>query len=235
MEKINALLDKIDTLSIRERGIILAAIIFIMFSVWNSFFMQPKLEEERKILADLQMKRTEQSVINIKLQGLIRQDQGGPDTVNRNKVAELEKQLDEIEANVRQSTNHLVTPEKMAMILQTILNKSHGLELTEIKGLGASPLLTQAAPEPLPETADDTGDLPPQSSVGGELENAYKHGLIIKFEGDYMSTLAYMRELESLEWGFFWENMEYEVIEYPTGKVALTLYTLSLDKDWIGV
>jgi len=44
-----------------------------------------------------------------------------------------------------------------------------------------------------------------------------------------------MRELESLEWRFFWDNLEYEVIEYPRGLITFTLYTISLDKDWIGV
>ena len=62
-----------------------------------------------------------------------------------------------------------------------------------------------------------------------------KHGLMIAFEGDYMSTLSFMQEIESLEWGFFWDSLEYEVIDYPTSRVVITLFTLSLDKNWIGV
>lgn len=238
MQQIKALLDKIDSLSIRERGIILAGMIFIMFIVWDSFFMRPQLLEERKILAEMQIKRAEQSVLNVKFQQLVRQEQGDPDAVSRERLAGLKKQLDEIETNVRQSTNHLVSPKNMAMILQTILNKSKGLELTEIKGLGASPLLTRTIPESQNNDANASNSepaQPPAGSITGGMENAYKHGLVIKFEGDYMSTLAYIQELESLEWGFFWENLEYEVIEYPRGRVAITLYTLSLEKEWIGV
>jgi len=228
MDQIKAIMDRVDALSIRERGIILAAIIFIMFTVWDKLLMQPQLLEERKVLADLQLKQAEQTVMNIRFQEQVRKDQTDPDAVNRARLETLKKQLAEIELDVRESTNHLVSPNNMAVILQTILNKSRGLQLTEIRGLGVSPLIAVAA---VPAGQEGVASPP---AVDG-LENAYKHGLILKFEGDYMSTLQYLRELEALEWGFFWENLEYEVIEYPRGRVSITLYTLSLEKDWIGV
>jgi MSHA biogenesis protein MshJ len=228
MDQIKAIMDRVDALSIRERGIILAAIIFIMFTVWDKLLMQPQLLEERKVLADLQLKQAEQTVMNIRFQEQVRKDQTDPDAVNRARLETLKKQLAEIETDVRESTNHLVSPNNMAVILQTILNKSRGLQLTEIRGLGVSPLIAVAA---VPAGQEGVASPP---AVDG-LENAYKHGLILKFEGDYMSTLQYLRELEALEWGFFWENLEYEVIEYPRGRVSITLYTLSLEKDWIGV
>lgn len=224
-------MEKIDSLSIRERGIIMIGIVFVMFILWDSYFMRPQVVVEKRVLADLQVKRAEQGALNVKFQQLVRKEQGGADSLNRKKLAELQQQLAAIEADVRQSTNHLVSPAKMAAILQTILNKSAGLELTEIKGLGASPLLTQTPSE----TSTVSGGAGTEPGTAAGLNNAYKHGLVIKFEGDYLSTLKYMRQLESLEWGFFWENLEYEVVNYPKGRVAITLYTLSLEKDWIGV
>lgn len=228
MEKIRLLMDRIDALSIRERGLILAGIVFIMFTVWDRLLMQPQLLEERRVLSNLQVKQAEQSVMNLKLQGQVRRDQVDPDVANRAQLEMLKKQLTEIETNVRQSTGHLVSPRNMPVILQTILNKSEGLQLTEIRGLGVSPLLD------VPVVPAGENQTPVTANTDG-LENAYKHGLVLKFEGDYMSTLNYLRELEALEWGFFWENLEYEVIEYPKGRIAITLYTLSLEKGWIGV
>ena len=70
---------------------------------------------------------------------------------------------------------------------------------------------------------------------GDELENAYKHGLRIEFEGDYMTTLDYIRGLESLELRFLWDSLEFQVEEYPRSRVSITVFTLSLDQDWIGV
>ncbi len=65
------------------------------------------------------------------------------------------------------------------------------------------------------------------------LGNAYRHGLRIVFNGSYMSTLAYVKELESLENEFIWDNLKFEITEYPDGKVSITVFTLSLDRNWI--
>jgi MSHA biogenesis protein MshJ len=235
MEQIKVLMGRIDALSIRERGIIFAAIVIIMFAVWDSVFIQPQVNEERKVLADLQMKRAEQSVLNVKFQNLIKQQRGDVDVLNRERLAQLKQQLDEIESNVRASTNHLIPPGQMAVVLQTILNKSGGLQLTEIKGLGASPLLAPAVQHGQVPAVVGSNTAAQVQPAGGGMDNAYKHGLLIRLEGDYMATLEYLRALEALEWGFFWENLEYEVLEYPRASVVITLYTLSLEKDWIGV
>ncbi len=236
MEQIRAWLNRIDSLSIRERGLILAGVIFLLFTVWDMLFMQPQAAQEQRVLAQLQLKQAEQTALNARLQKLIMENRGDPDAINRQRLAGLRRQLDEIESSVRESAVHLVSPQNMAVILQTILNRSHGLELTAIRGLGASPLLGGTArQQPADDAADGgTGNVI-MAGDAGELDNAFRHGLVITFEGDYMSTLAYMRELESLEWRFFWDNLEYEVIEYPRGRISFTLYTLSLDKNWIGV
>lgn len=230
MERFKALADRIDALSLRERGIILAGIIFVLYSAWDLFLMQPQVVQERNLLADLQIKRAEQGVLNIRFQKLLAGNPGDPGAGNRRRLEELKDQLDRVDSEVSASAKHLVSPANMARILRLILNKSGGLQLTEIRGLGAKPLLEQ-------QDAPGSSAAAPAASGSGAtaLENAYKHGLVIRFEGDYFSTLNYIRELEALEWEFFWENLEYEVTEYPRGRIMLTLYTLSLDKEWIGV
>jgi len=246
MEKLRFLIDKIDALSIRERGIILAAVVFIMFTLWDTLLMRPQLEENKKLLADLQIKRAEQSALNFRIQGMIRQGSDVSGDSSRNRMEVMKQQLAEVEASVRNSTSHLVDADKMAAILQTILSKSRGLQLIEIKGLGVTPLLAPVAVAEDGQVAevaiddqqpvdDQTPATEVESAGVDAFDNAYKHGLTITLEGDYLSALAYMRELESLEWGFFWETVEYEVTEYPRGTVAITLYTLSLGKEWIGV
>ena len=141
----------------------------------------------------------------------------------------LRKQLNDIESAVQASTRQLVTPENMAVILQTVLQETRGLELLHVRGLGARPVVEQAA-----KTAEESeGDR--QTTGGNVIDNAYKHGLRIEFEGDYLDTLEYVRALEKLDWKFFWDSFEFDVIEYPRSKAAINVFTLSLRKDWIGV
>jgi MSHA biogenesis protein MshJ len=234
MDSIKKIIEQVDSLTMRERGIILAGIIFVLYTIWDMFLIGPQLVSKNTIISQLQVKRGEQSVLNLQYQQLIKQVQGDPDAENRNRLAELKRQLESVEATVRESASYLVAPESMAGILRTILSRSNDLKLIRVKGLGASPLLS-SFDQGQAETEADTGinTQAPQAAAG--LESAYKHGLQIEFEGSYLSTLSFMRDIESLEWGFFWDNLVYEVIDYPTGNVVITLYTVSLDKNWIGV
>ncbi len=137
--------------------------------------------------------------------------------------------METIESQLRNSAQKLISPDNMAVMLETVLLKVKGLELLEVRGLGAKPVI-----EPNEAVADD-----PQANqlVGsaGMIDNAYKHGLRIEFQGDYLGTLEYIQELENLEWDFFWESLEFEVGEYPESRAAITVFTLSLDENWIGV
>lgn len=234
MEKIREFINKIDNLSIRERGIILFAILFVLYSAWDGFFMGPLSITEKKITSELKQKQAEQLVLNTRLQQLVAQSKIDPDSENRKKLNELKVQLDQIESEVKSSTQYLISQKAMARVLETVLLKTKGLELIEIKGLGAQPLLAESA-EKQQEGVTEKKSAALEKPPGGGIENAYKHGLKISFEGDYLTTLDFIRELESLEWGFFWDQFEFEVKKYPEARASITVYTLSLDKDWIGV
>lgn len=234
MEDIKKYMEKIDALSVRERGLIVAGILLALYLIWDAFLMQPLAAKEQGILFELESNKAEQTALNIRYQELIQELQSDPDGRNRELLESLRNQLDDVESDLRESTDFLISPENMAGVLRTILSKSGELQLVEMKGLGVRPLL-----EAPPETdAQDGASVPDNATAPqamGELGNAYKHGLMIVFEGSYAATLNFMKEIESLEWGFFWETLDYEVTEYPTARAALTLYTLSLDENWIGV
>ncbi|MCI0590119.1 MAG: MSHA biogenesis protein MshJ, partial [Gammaproteobacteria bacterium] len=67
------------------------------------------------------------------------------------------------------------------------------------------------------------------------LQTAYMHGLRMEFEGGYLDTLDYLRKLEALPWAFFWDSVDFKVEKYPKALGSITVYTLSLDANWIGV
>ena len=140
------------------------------------------------------------------------------------------KKLGNIEQQVQNSASKLISPDEMALMLETVLVKVKGLELQKVRGLGSEPVVRVAAVKEGQEDTSATG-----VDADNPVSNAYKHGLRIEFRGDYLGTLEYIRELENLEWGFFWESLDFEVNDYPDSSVGITVYTLSLDKNWIGV
>jgi MSHA biogenesis protein MshJ len=92
--------------------------------------------------------------------------------------------------------------------------------------------------EPLVVPEDDAA---PEKAGATERETApsdvrfYRHGLRIELEGSFHETLAFLDEIEGLPGSFMWESVHYEVQEYPTAKVTLTVYMLGNREGWIGV
>jgi MSHA biogenesis protein MshJ len=54
-------------------------------------------------------------------------------------------------------------------------------------------------------------------------------------KGRYADIARYLHTLERLNWRVVWGEVKLETVQYPTTTATLTLYTLSLDKAWIGV
>jgi MSHA biogenesis protein MshJ len=51
--------------------------------------------------------------------------------------------------------------------------------------------------------------------------------------GNYLDMLNYMAALEAMPTQLFWGKAELQVEEYPGARLTLTLYTLSLDAQWM--
>jgi MSHA biogenesis protein MshJ len=232
MGKLKEWQGKIDNLSMRERGAVFFCTLFVVYFVWDMFLLQPLQIEEKRVKSQLQQKQTEQLALNTQIQNMVVDKRTDPNKADREKLHALKSQLEKIESQVQTSTQQLVSPNNMAVILETVLLKVKGLELLAVRGLGAEAVIK---PKDAVEDNKATKATVPGPEPAGIVDNAYKHGLRIEFEGDYMSTLEYIRELENLEWGFFWESLEFKVNEYPDSTVAITVFTLSLDENWIGI
>lgn len=226
---------KIDDLSVRERAAIFLATLAVLFFIWDGYLMTTLDSREKTLRSQLQQKQSEQAALNAELQMLISSRQEDPNKQNREKLESLRAELDAIKTEVMKSTRHLISPNRMAAVLENVLSKTRGLELVEVKGLGSSPLVSGNGKASNDPGSNESGvDDDKNTEENGEFANAYKHGLRIVFNGSFMSTLAYMKELETLDNEFIWENLKFEIIEYPDGQVSITVFTLSLDRDWIG-
>lgn len=233
MKKLQEWQDKIDNLSLRERAAIFFCSLTVVYFVWDMLLMQPLQVTEKRVQSQLQQKQTEQAALNTQIQQLVAGERTDPDRAGREKLQMLKSQLREIELRVQESTQQLVSPKQMAVMLESVLRKVKGLELLEVRGMGSEPIIKPK--QPAATGAKPEAQVASEQAPVSVVQNAYKHGLRIRFKGDYMGTLEYIRELENSGWGFFWESLEFEVKEYPDSIAVITVFTLSLDKNWIGV
>ena len=229
MDKLKQFIARIDALSLRERAIVMAGILTLMFLGWYSYLMEPLLQEEKRIMSELDDKRTQLQSLNDQFVQMTGQRQQDPDQENSKKLANIRQQVAQVKQQVNSATANLVPPETMPDILRMVLNKTQGLTLLSLNGLGGTPLvLTKEADE-----ATKAGAVAVQKD--SDPATVFKHGMQIEIAGNYFETLNYMRALEDLEWGFFWDQVSFEVKDYPQAKTRITLYTISLSQNWIGI
>jgi len=228
MNRFRQWLAHVDELSLRERAIVFAGILIVLFLGWYAYLMEPLLKEQQRLLTELNGKRGQLAALNGQFEKMAASMGMDPETESRRVIDELNQQIKTMEQDLKAATANLVAPEAMPEILRLVLNRSRRLTLMKLTGLGGTPLVMKTGAGDGKNTAQGPGS-------GGDLGAAFKHGMQIEFRGDFFETLDYLRALEGLQQGFFWDKVEFEVQDYPDSVTTLTLYTLSLNPDWIRI
>ncbi len=231
MDKIKAYMERIDELTIRERGMVLLAVLAVMIFLWDTFLISPLDVRQQSLQAKLESKRAEINALSIQTGQLIRKQQQDPNAALREEFQHLRQELTAVDKSINSVAQELVDPVRMAELLRTVINQTDNLNLIGLNGLGVSPLLANHDKQEK-VSSDSSGDTA-KSSKEQNIVAAYKHGMQIEFRGGYLQTLEYLRKLEALEWNFFWDRIEFQVENYPDASASIRLYTLSLTSDWI--
>ncbi|HET9679996.1 MAG TPA: hypothetical protein VFP95_05480 [Gammaproteobacteria bacterium] len=204
-----ALANRIDSMSLRERGIIMLMLLVILLVLWFEVFMAPLDQQRATLNQAVEQTRQRIDALNTSITQLVSDSTGQELKARKQRLqAELARINDEL--NTRSAS--LVAPAEMARLLEDMLNKTPGLTLVEMRNLPPEPLF----PEEL------------GSSV-------YRHGLAITVEGSYLDTLAYVQSLENLPWEFYWKRLALETQDYPQNRTTIVVYTLSLEEGLLGV
>jgi MSHA biogenesis protein MshJ len=206
-----------------------------MFTIWNEFLMTPIEAEQKKLVIELNNKNAERFALVTRFQELIKTNSENPDADNIAKLKNLRSRLVDVQADLETSTGNLVSAKDMAKILETVLHKTGGLTLLKLESLGVSPLIVQEGTDAKVNSNKKENVNADKKLTADNIDNAYKHGLRIEFQGSYLTTLNYLKSLEDLEWGFFWDNFQLTVNEYPEANASIEIFTLSLKKEWIDV
>jgi MSHA biogenesis protein MshJ len=142
-------------------------------------------------------------------------------------VNQLKQQLAEGETYLNDRRDKLVPQEKMAKLLELVLNRNGHLQLIALQTLPVSPLIEAENIKP--------GEVPVEAKTAVQERQIFKHGVQITVRGSYADLTEYLSSLEHLPARMFWGMAKMNVVQYPTVELTLTLYTLSMDKVWMQV
>ncbi|TWX70689.1 hypothetical protein ESZ36_03220 [Colwellia demingiae] len=221
--------DKFLQLTSREQFLLLLTGVVAIFFIISSLFIDDKSAE---IITFDKQSRTITSAnqtLNFSIKEYQTALQQDPNVNTVKQIAQLETKLANIDKQLVLLTTDLISPSQMREALLKLLELEPGVSLLSFELIGAEPLLNLNDDQ---TNADAEEHAPAAEQLG---LNLYKHGIKIKLSGKYFQLRNYLQQLEQLSWKFFWQNFRFEVKEYPRSEVDITIYSLGLNKEFIGV
>ena len=204
-----AMQKRFEALTLRERAIVMLALLGSIVAGWDSLMMEPlrltKMNLEAELASASAFGGSPQSA-----------DASDPRQLSITQAGELQTRVQNIDAQLASSASGFVTPQRMIEVLHDVLNAQGRLDLVSIRNLPVTALIPAAEPS-------------------APAQPPYVHAIEIVIDGEYADILDYLRALEALSWKFRWNALDLSTAGYPRNRVRIELSTLSLDSTWLGV
>jgi len=222
-ENIAKLKAKIDALALRERALILLCAMAVMGLLLQSQLIDPLLQERgvisskaRTLALDIAQQASQRTLLEAEISA----------GVNRYKIArrdQLRSEMELLNERIEESVVAMIPPRLMPQVLENILAQNSSLTLLAIENQPVVALMTHS---------DDSGE----EAVGNAADKGlYRHAFVLTLEGNYLAAIDYFEALEAMPWRFVWHELSLNVTQYPTATIILTVHTVSMSEEVLGV
>jgi MSHA biogenesis protein MshJ len=205
----------------RERLLLALSLLAVLVLLWYTLLIEPLALRRQALEAQVAASTVTVAALDQQAAAIIAGAAQDPDAENRQQKVLLEEEASRLDERLAALTGELISPQQMVAMLEEMLKRRRQLSLTRLENLPSEPLL-----EP------PVGDLQAEQV---QQRNLYRHPLRIELKGSYLEALAYLQSLEELPRKVYWQDLALSVEEYPQAKITVTVYTLSLKENWIGV
>ncbi|MCP3984730.1 MAG: type II secretion system protein M [bacterium] len=208
-----------EALSQRERWLVAVACLAAVYCVISFGLIDPLMREREGLLGQLEAAADQLGKLNGEVSALSARLQSGPGARLNRQEKELQLALERLEEKLAERQTRLVSPAEAARVLEELLAAERELRLVRLE-----------TAEPKPVGAED---LEPGAASGRPA--LYRHDIVLETEGRYFAALRYLQALETGGSGVRLDQLDYQVTTHPDARVVLRLFTLSFEKEWIGV
>ncbi len=241
-EKLLELTGRYDALQPRERmtiasSVLLGGLVFGYLTLIDPQITRQHTQAKRITQLKSELASQEAQAVALKAQLT------DPDASTKAALQEIKKSMAAIDVRLHNVQNSLVPPDKMQGFLEGLLTKNGHLELLSLHTLPVAPLIDHAAAAKKPDDKAASGvtDTKPGRKDAGPakgdtgITNIYKHAIELRVAGSYNDIAKYLAAIEGMPERLVWERADLVVEKYPRCVLTLTVYTLSLDKQWLTV
>lgn len=226
---------RINALTLRERAMVFAATVAVLVAMTNFLFLDPLFARQKAVSTQIKMEQQQIAAIQQEIQQRVKARSADPDMAMRERLRVLKMQSEKIHGELAGMQRGLVSPDKMAALLEDLLARNGKLQLISLKTLPASPLVEAQEETAAPAPAQTAGSTMTKQADKASVETLYKHGVEIVVQGSYPDITNYLTQLEGMPWQLFWAGAVLNADAYPKVNLKLTLFTLSLDKQWLNI
>lgn len=211
---------RFEAFELRERALMVGAAIAVVYLAYEFIVFKPIADvaviaaaQERVASQNITAAEAELSV----LQALAERD---PDVRLKQEIQQLQGKLSALDDELATLAVGLIKASELPVLLHQMLAQTQEMRLVSLTTLPVELIELQA--DKLESTAND--------DVPTTMAQLFKHGVLLKLEGNYSATYEFIKVLEESQWQFYWDSVDYQVKEYPFASVTLRIFTLASDK-----
>lgn len=229
-------IEAFERVSEREQKIVMATASIVIFMMFFMLVIEPNIlqansdKEAYVSVTDINEK------VERQIKATLDSKYEDPNDALRKALKRLKEKEVLLDTRISALTKALVDPKNMVYILKSVLSESKGIELISLENLPSEDIYfsnDKSVEEDKKNTIDDL--LESEKSTDNNAGIIYKHALEVVVEADFQSMIDYLERLDQIEWKVFWQDLSYEVKEYPKGQLKIKIYTLSTSQEVLGV
>lgn len=217
--------DRFEAFEVRERLLLVGALVAVVYLAWDFILLQPISEAKKIAVAQERIAQQSIQALEAELVVLDSVSKRDPDVRLRQELAQLQEKLNALDVQLASLAVGLIKVEDLPVMLHQMLAQTQSLQLLSLTTLPVELIELRAEEE---TTATEGGATDDNGSA--QMAQLFKHGVQVKLEGNYSAVYEFLKTLEDSDWQFYWESVNYDVKEYPKALMTLRVFTLASDK-----
>jgi len=205
-------LQRFETLSMRERLLVLVAVPALFYALFDFTVFTPKLAQRKLLTQQLEVQGKELAELRKLASEMTKARPVDRLSKARAERDALQSQVDEAQGFIDRATERA----PLARVIRSMVAAEPGLTLTNLRTLPVDVFYRPGAVT--------QGKVDPQQSTTPTL---YRHGVEATVKGSYAALLPYLQGLQKHSDRLFWTQVSLEVAKYPDATLKMTIYTLS--------
>jgi MSHA biogenesis protein MshJ len=208
---VDRLRERIDSMPLRQRALMLLAIIGLLFVLVDSMFLRPQAERRAALTQQLSEVDERVQTLTRSIESLAERAADDPNAQPRRRLAEARAAIESLRAELSALGGGIARAEDSLAALRNLLAARSGAALVELT------------------------KLPVENLLDDEQSPIFVHRFRLVFDADYATTVSYVSMIEGLPRGLQLESMRLEAAAWPSNRIEMIFYTLTLDEGWLDV